>query len=195
MKRVLIVLALVSTIAVVSFAQKGNTTENEPAPKMAISVNPFALVVCMVEGSYEIRMGKMFALKADIAWSPNFAWVTRVTIWGMRVGARFYLMDFGYRFSNFKFAINSNGLRGLYASAGAGFYSYYYDYNYPSVISVVCPSFFIEVGYKYMFSKESKGFFVEPYLGFEYVIGSSAIFGPMNGNGGFRWGLNLGFAF
>lgn len=187
MKKILIVLVLVSTVAVVSFAKEGNTTENVPAPKMAVALNPLGLIIGMVEGSFEMRMGKMFALKADIVWSPNYLWFTSLRILGMRVGARFYLMDFS---NGFDFAINMNALRGLYASAGLGFYSYSSSFI---TVSVVCPSFFMEAGYKFIFSKESKGFFVEPYLGFEYVIVSSTFMGSMNG--GFRWGANLGYAF
>ena len=182
MKKLVIVLVLTVLIGFSLSAQA-------QGPKMAISINPIAIIINTYAGSFEYAFTNNLSAKLDLSFSPNVAWFTGIGMFGVNAEVRYYF--FG------------GAVGGFFAGAGGGFGMVFGSYDLlGSTYSFTgfVPDVLAEVGYKWVLGKNG-GFYLEPYVGYEFAFGtitetidgvSSSAAAPF---GGFLYGLNLGWAF
>lgn len=185
---------LASLISVSAFAQEAAQEKGTSA----VSINVLGPLVNIYAGSYETALNSNVALKIDLAFTPNLAWITNIGYANAVVHGRYYL--------------GGKAVDGLYLDAGAGaslFFGGYtesfnnYTYSYTGFLPVVMA----EIGNKFIFGGRS-AFYLEPFLGWEQYFGTAKVTvknasgtevagatATVPSVGGFRYGFNLGWAF
>ena len=155
-------------------------------PSNAIQVDVGYLISGLMGGGFGIGGGYEFALSDNftgkvmggfVTWSWFDTTWSFIDIYGQ---ARYYIWP--------------TAVNGLYVGAGAGVTIF--DY---SIGSLVWPGIIADVGYKFTLADDGRGgFFLEPYLGFQALLGTGGTGDDVwltPGYGGLRYGLGLGWTF
>ncbi len=182
--------------------------------KNAGDFNVLGILVNFYQGHYERALSDDISLKVGIGFSPNFVWVTGISILDAYAEGRYYLsgllkgIDLPDVIAPY---LQTTAVEGLFVGVGGGLTSLTWDYSYFTTYIGKAITFRggIEVGYKYV-RKDWANFFIEPYAGF--LVETPAVWSwkDANGNdynwvsgaptstysrGGFDWGIGLGFVF
>ena len=198
MKKAILVLTAAMALASNAWAQAG---------KFAVNADPLMLLFCDIRGGVEYAVTDNISVKADIDYSPNWFWVTDMSILDLSVRGRYYL---GNLVSDklpeqFREYVAGPALRGLYAGAGGGFASLRYDWG--SVVGTYfAPEIMFELGTKYELTKFGlKNFFAEPAMGAKIPLGDSWTWKDADGKettgtttpsyGGFYYSFGIGYFF
>ena len=176
--------------------------------KSAVNFNVLGVLLNVWSGSFETVVPGVpnVAVKGDLAYSPNFFWISNLSLLSLNVEGRYYLGSMLPK--GLPEFLYGEALRGVYAGAGVGFYSVGYSTTsgtdkYEG--SYLSPDLLVEVGDKYFLDKN---FYIEGFAGYDVVVPATWTW-KLNGStisswsgytnaysvGGPRLGANLGYAF
>ena len=176
MKRKLVLIILVLCL-VAGMAYAG--TQN------AASLNPVGIIFNTYMGSYERVIFDYLSANVAFAYSPNFAWISEVSLLAVYPGARYYM---GPLLSD----LLGDSLEGLeellFPPAPLG----PYVGAYLGMSSVFGETFDVggglELGFKILLTEDVVSIFAEPYIGVEFLTNDSE-------TNGFKYGVNFGVVF